>query len=104
MRYTTTACDILACSVPKCNHGARARAHTHTHTHTHTYTHTHTHTHFHKHLHTHTHSHSHTAQLITADALVFPESDPSRLVAVARGTFAVNKLPDGSHISEWIQN
>lgn len=42
-------------------------------------------------------------KIITADAIVFPENDPSTLVAIARGTFAVNRLKEGQNISKWIE-
>lgn len=41
-------------------------------------------------------------KIITAEAIVFPEDDPQQLVGLARGTFAVNKLPESMSVQDFV--
>ena len=43
-------------------------------------------------------------KIITADAKIYTEEEPEKLLAISRATFHINKLPKGVNINDWRSN
>ena len=41
-------------------------------------------------------------KIITADAKIYTEEEPEKLLAISRATFHINKIPKGTNIDNWL--